>query len=177
MFQRWDLSDSARSGLARGNEQQLDHQRPPWCSLRADLSDRYAHAARAKGTRAMLIEYVNMHRISASKEVASFGDVSALRAAVKSYGLTQAALARAVGATQGQISRVLRGKSSKRSVVLVEICKYVHTIESGVSVERVRANDELIDAISKTWDGSEAHSRALASVIRSLGALGSGGRR
>ena len=39
----------------------------------------------------------------------------------------------------------------------------------GVSREAVAGNDELMDALKDVWDGTPAHARALATVIRSLG--------
>ena len=38
-------------------------------------------------------------------------------------------------------------------------------------MDAVRSNDDLIEALRVTWDGSSAHARALASVIRSLAVL------
>jgi hypothetical protein len=35
----------------------------------------------------------------------------------------------------------------------------------------VRANDDLMNALRATWDGSAGHARALASIIRALAVL------
>jgi transcriptional regulator with XRE-family HTH domain len=90
-------------------------------------------------------------------------------------GLTQVQIAEAVTASQSQVSRVLSGRALRRSRLFDEICIYVNNAARGVSPAAVRDNDELIDAIASVWDGTAHHARALAEVIRSLGALhGSG---
>ncbi|RTL25414.1 MAG: XRE family transcriptional regulator [Burkholderiales bacterium] len=93
-------------------------------------------------------------------------------------GITQAEVASATGASQPQVSRLLQGKFTRPSKLLEEICLYVERQEKGVTGDAVRANDELISALSTTWDGSASHAKALALVIRSLSTLGtaSGGR-
>lgn len=87
-------------------------------------------------------------------------------------GITQAELAAATGASQPQISRLLQGKFSRPSKLLEEICLYLERQGVGVTNEAVRANDDLISALSNTWDGSASHAKALALVIRSLSTLG-----
>lgn len=90
-------------------------------------------------------------------------------------GLTQSEIAFAVSSSQSQVSRILSGRVVRRSRLFDEICIYVNNATKGVSPETVRGNDELIDAIAGVWDGTAHHARALAEVIRSLGALrGSG---
>lgn len=95
------------------------------------------------------------------------------RTVCKETGITQAKIAEDLGASQSQISRILAGEISRNSRLAEEVCLYVECISGGVSAEAVRKNDELIDALALTWDGSAAHSKALAAVIRSLAALGS----
>jgi transcriptional regulator with XRE-family HTH domain len=90
-------------------------------------------------------------------------------------GLTQVHIAKAVSASQSQVSRVLSGRAVRRSRLFDEICIYVNNAVKGVSSEVVRENDELIDAIANVWDGTARHARALAEVIRSLGALRASG--
>lgn len=79
----------------------------------------------------------------------------------------------ALGASQSQVSRVLAGNIVRRTKLFEEICNYANSIEVGVSIDSVRSNHELLSALAETWDGSAAHSRALAAVIRSLAVLGS----
>ena len=89
----------------------------------------------------------------------------------KYLGLTQEAIATAINVSQSQVSRVLSGAPVRRSKVFDRICKYVDSYSSGIPKEEVCRNPDLIDALSQTWDGTEIHAKALANVIRSLGAL------
>lgn len=98
----------------------------------------------------------------------------ALRAAqlFKARGITQFEVASAVSASQSQVSRVLAGHVIRNTNLFEEVCRYADSLEFGVSIELVRKNNELLSALAETWDGSVAHSRALAAVIRSLAVLG-----
>ncbi len=89
----------------------------------------------------------------------------------RARGITQAQIAEALGASQSQVSRILAGRSLRASRLLEEVCLYVERFERGVTVDVVRSNDELVRAVQAVWDGSAAHARALAAVIRALGAL------
>lgn len=95
-----------------------------------------------------------------------------LRAAriCKSRWITQQQIAEAIGASQGQVSRILGGQTIRSSRVAREVFAYVESFD-GVTVEMVRDNDELLEAVASVWDGSDAHAKALAIVIRSLVAL------
>lgn len=84
-------------------------------------------------------------------------------------GLTQAMIAAAVGASQSQVSRVLSGAGVRRSRLFDEVCKYVFSV--GGSKPNVSDSAELTAALEAVWDGTESHAKALALVIRSLGAL------
>lgn len=85
--------------------------------------------------------------------------------------LTQSQIAEALGVSQGQVSRILSGKMQRSSRILEEVCLYIERMDQGVTVEAVRANDELINALCETWNGSAMHARALAIVIRATKAL------
>lgn len=89
----------------------------------------------------------------------------------RAAGITQADLAMATGASQPQVSRILRGQLSRRSRLFEKISVYVRSASPGISPEAVRRNEELINALALTWDGTSQHAMALAAVIRSLGAL------
>lgn len=89
----------------------------------------------------------------------------------RAAGIRQADLAMATGSSQPQISRILRGQLSRRSRLFEEISVYVRSASTGVSPGAVRRNEELINALAVTWDGTSQHAIALAAVIRSLGAL------
>lgn len=96
-----------------------------------------------------------------------------LRAAAvcREKGISQSQIASAVGASQPQVSRILAGRGQRQSRLFEEVCLYVEKLDVGVSTEAVRANKELIEALSAIWDGTALHARALACVIRSLAAL------
>lgn len=97
----------------------------------------------------------------------------ALRAAdiCHTFGITQTEIALALGASQGQVSRILRGHNLRASRLFEEVCLYAERRTEGITAEAVRANEELIEALRVTWDGSGTHARALSTVIRSLAAL------
>lgn len=89
----------------------------------------------------------------------------------RQIGLGQASIAKALGASQSQVSRVFSGNTSARSRLARDICSYVLGSPSKNTRDAVRANDQLIDALAEVWDGTPAHARALAMVIRSLALL------
>ena len=86
--------------------------------------------------------------------------------------ITQAQIAAALGASQSQVSRILSGRGLRQSRLYEEVCLYVEAFDVGVTTEAVRRNEELLEALRTTWDGSAAHARALSTVIRSLAILG-----
>ncbi len=96
--------------------------------------------------------------------------VRLLRAATifRERGISQSEVAEIVGASQPQISRILKGGGIRASKLAEEICLYAEKLEGGVTAEAVCANQELISALAETWDGSAGHAKALAVVIRSL---------
>ena len=94
-----------------------------------------------------------------------------LRELAKRRGLTQKQIADAVGISQSQVSRVLSGESQKRSAAMHIVCRFVEDVPGDVTAERVRQNDELMEALAFTWDGTAQHSAALAAVIRALRVL------
>ena len=96
-----------------------------------------------------------------------------LRAAeiYRKHGVTQDEIADVVGASQPQVSRVLRGVGLRATKLFEEICLYAERFEGGVTSDAVRSNKDLVEALRTTWDGSAQHARALAVVIRSLAAL------
>ena len=96
-----------------------------------------------------------------------------LRAAeiYRQHFISQAEVAKFVGASQPQISRLLTGNLTRPSRLFEELCLYAERLDGGVTIEAVRANEELMAALAETWDGTSAHSQALAIVIRSLAVL------
>lgn len=89
----------------------------------------------------------------------------------KRLRLSQQQIADAVGASQSQVSRVLRGQGVRDSRLFLAVCIYVEMQSVGVTKDAVLENTELIEALTTTWNGTLAHAQALAAVIRSLGAL------
>lgn len=88
-------------------------------------------------------------------------------------GITQGEIATAVGASQAQVSRILRGRNLRASRLFEEVCLYAERRSQGVTTEAVCQNPDLIEALRETWDGTAIHARALATVIRSLSSLSS----
>ena len=97
-----------------------------------------------------------------------------LRAAeiFRRQGVTQDEIGAVVGVSQAQVSRVLQANSVRCTRALEDICLYAERLEGGgVTRDAVRANEELIEALRSVWDGSSAHAKALALVIKSLAVL------
>ena len=90
----------------------------------------------------------------------------------RANGIFQSEVGSVVGASQAQVSRILSGKVRRWTRLAEDICLYAERTEGGgVTREAVYANDELIDALRATWDGSSMHAKSLASIIRSLALL------
>lgn len=111
-----------------------------------------------------------MHNMCMSKSHNEV-EVAAVLGVAKARHITQFEIAKSIGASQSQVSRVLSGTSNKRSKLIDKICKYVNNATAVVSIESVRRNEELMAALAATWDGTPKHSQALATVIRSLRVL------
>jgi predicted transcriptional regulator len=90
----------------------------------------------------------------------------------KSRGITQFQIANDLGASQSQVSRILKGQGLKATRLAEEVCLYVEKHAGGVTADSVRSNEDLVSALAMTWDGSATHARALSAVIRSLSVLG-----
>lgn len=94
--------------------------------------------------------------------------------AASSAGISQQEIAIAVGASQSQVSRILSGKSVRRSRLFDEVCIYAYDAQRRTQPHKKASATEsstLIAAMDSVWDGTETHAKALALVIRSLGAL------
>lgn len=89
----------------------------------------------------------------------------------RKHGISQSEVAAVVGASQPQVSRVLKGKGLRETRLFEEICLYAERFEGGVTADAVRANNDLIQALTETWDGTAEHAKALSAVIRSLAVL------
>lgn len=95
----------------------------------------------------------------------------AIARTAKKSGLTQSLIATALNASQSQVSRVLAGRARRRSRIFDEVCKYVNSVGATARPSSAAESTELMSALSDVWDGSHKHAKALAVVIRSLGAL------
>jgi hypothetical protein len=105
--------------------------------------------------------------MNADAQLKTEANIAALRAA--ELGLTQAMIAVAIGASQSQVSRILSGGGVRRSRLFDDVCKYVCSISDNQAWPG--ESDELQAALAEVWDGTPRHAKALALVIRSLGAL------
>jgi transcriptional regulator with XRE-family HTH domain len=90
---------------------------------------------------------------------------------LRDHGIGQEQVAKAIGASQSQVSRILAGQVHRPSALLDAVCAYARRLRAPIDIKAVRANDELISALAQTWDGTEKHAKSLAVVIRSLGVL------
>jgi predicted transcriptional regulator len=70
------------------------------------------------------------------------------------HGISQVDLANFVGASQPQVSRLLAGNLTRPTRLFEEICLYAERLDGGVTIEAVRANEELMSALTETWDGN-----------------------
>jgi len=94
-----------------------------------------------------------------------------LRELARRSGLSQSEMALALNVSQSQISRLLSGQATRVTPLMHRLCEFLMGSLSGTSVDRVRENRELLEAIAFAWDGSPRHAEALATVIRSLRVL------
>ncbi|WP_051412924.1 helix-turn-helix transcriptional regulator [Methylophilus sp. 5] len=85
--------------------------------------------------------------------------------------ISQTEIATATGINQSQISRIFDGKVKRHSKALEKISAFLNIRPNAVPIDIVKSNKELMEALSVTWDGSSAHSVALANIIRTLRAL------
>lgn len=93
----------------------------------------------------------------------------------RARGIGQAEVAAAVGASQPQISRILKGEGIRATKLTEEVCLLAERLE-WITAEAVCANKELVSALMDARDGSAERAKALAVVIRSpyiaLGSFG-----
>lgn len=91
--------------------------------------------------------------------------------AIQARQLRQVDIAIAIGASQSQVSRVLSGETSEQSRLFGRICDYVFGRPRRVTRHDVQQCNELVDALTEAWDGSNEQARSIASVIRGLALL------
>ena len=95
----------------------------------------------------------------------------------KALGITQEEIAKAVGASQSQVSRILAGKSKRQATLSEKICIYVYSNRGNISRQMVEKNSILMDAIASAWDGSTRQAEILAIMIRAAGSLSRRGNK
>lgn len=98
-------------------------------------------------------------------------EASQIASLAKSLELKQEDISIATGISQSQVSRVLSGRGKRKSKAHNLICNYVNSLRTRITPDHVIKNEELINAIAEVWDGTEHQSKAIASVIRSLGLI------
>jgi transcriptional regulator with XRE-family HTH domain len=89
-------------------------------------------------------------------------------------GFTQQDLAKVLGVSQSQVSRILSGQFKRRSKLFDDLCKIAYQSTGAVEGARPGASAQQADltsALDAVWDGTDSHAKALAVVIRSLSAL------
>lgn len=94
--------------------------------------------------------------------------------AARSAGLSQKDIAAALGASQPQVSRILAGKSTRRTQLFEAVCMYAFEAQARAQKglkPPARTCNTLLEALDAIWDGTDRHAKALAVVIRSLGSL------
>jgi transcriptional regulator with XRE-family HTH domain len=94
--------------------------------------------------------------------------------AAHAAGLSQQEIAAALGVSQPQVSRILAGKSTRRTRLFEAVCIYAYEAQARVqkgAKPPARSCSTLLDALDAVWDGTDRHAKALALVIRSLGSL------
>lgn len=87
------------------------------------------------------------------------------------HGISQADTEAHVGASYPLVRRILKGECVRVSRLFDEVYLFGEQFDAGATVETVRANKDLIEALRVTWNGSAVHAKALAAVIRSMGLL------
>lgn len=101
-----------------------------------------------------------------NEDIKSIANDVALK--LKVAGVKQEQISKALSVSQSQVSRLLSGKSKRRTKLFDRLCIYANFKVRGVSVDLVRENLDLLEAIASIWDGSASQAQSIASVIKSL---------
>lgn len=76
-------------------------------------------------------------------------------------GISQKVLAARAGIDQATVSRALKRRPSRRTTAYARLCRYMQQ-----NAATTTSPDPLLDAVRDTWDGSDEHAAALATLIR-----------
>lgn len=101
----------------------------------------------------------------------TYYEPSELQRLVKALKLDQSELAKAVGVTQGQVSRLIAGKFKKPGTAYMKLCTHVsNALGKNSRIDNMHTQI-IMEAVADIWDGSIEQANHLAEVIRSLGPL------
>lgn len=85
--------------------------------------------------------------------------------------LTQTTLADLVGVSQSSVSRALRREPLRRGRARVLLVSYIQQAPTSHQ-EPMPGGDQVLNAFSRIWDGTEAHAAAIAKIIDATKGLG-----
>lgn len=93
--------------------------------------------------------------------------------------LKQSQIALEAGVSQSAVSRLLREAPNRYSPAFRKLCRYAVEITARSAAREVRPleNVDLTSAIRDVWNGTPEHARALAAIIRAVGAAHRAGAR
>lgn len=114
----------------------------------------------------------NIYTVMASNARHLNSIVNDLKAFLETYDGTQQELAKSTGVSQSTISRLSEPATKKNlSKGIKQLCKYANISLTEV-VNALNpdpcSNTDLVAALREVWDGTPAHAKALAKVIRDL---------
>lgn len=93
------------------------------------------------------------------------------RQIARMHGLRQADLAKEIGISQSQVSKILAGRCERRTAAVDRLITHLHTIKQGPTSAQVKKHEPFLEALADVWNGSEAHAQAICTVIRSLAGI------
>jgi predicted transcriptional regulator len=94
-----------------------------------------------------------------------------LRAFMNQRGLSQTALAKAVGVSQASVSRALARKGPRHGAARSKLFSYTGISEYDRQRSEAKGPKLVMAAFERVWDQSEAHAAAVARVIDALADL------
>jgi len=80
---------------------------------------------------------------------------------------SQESIAKRLGLNQSQVSRLLLGQFSRITPPIRILCKYANITLIKKPIDP-KSNTRLMNALAKTWDGTERHANYIAKVISAL---------
>lgn len=83
--------------------------------------------------------------------------------------ITQEMIESNTGVDQSQVSRIISGKFLRVTPSVLEICKYANINLIKECKVDPKTNVRMMQALEKTWDGTDRHANMIAKVILALG--------